>query len=251
MNRNEPSVSSEKRGQIESQEELRRKEREARKRSRWGRTLSEEREFQEQRKCEIELKRTEVEMKFQSYEKEQQLLPPVPPSENSNSEATNVTSEDATNMDVQNTTNDPAVESEPNGNIAQQTGSLSTVPPDPAPTEIVVPRQEETSNLPEPVSMDTNSCTKPALEEPVSETAPMSRSEVSNSTSLETDSHHQSNNHVNCENIEIPSSTEIPSKLAVEEAVSNVLPDVLNNDSQVPENTEAAESCTAPEVSES
>lgn len=39
----------------------REKDRESRKRSRWGRTLSEEREFQQQ-------KRNEIEMKFQSYE---------------------------------------------------------------------------------------------------------------------------------------------------------------------------------------
>ncbi|KAF8774068.1 SR-related and CTD-associated factor 4 like protein [Argiope bruennichi] len=58
-----------------------RKDRESRKRSRWGRTLSEEREFQQQ-------KRNEIEMKFQSYEQSAQAAQLLQPNSQESSENT-------------------------------------------------------------------------------------------------------------------------------------------------------------------
>ncbi|GFS78701.1 hypothetical protein NPIL_279881 [Nephila pilipes] len=56
------------------QDSMARKDRESRKRSRWGRTLSEEREFQQQ-------KRNEIELKFQSYEQSAQAAQMLPNSQ--------------------------------------------------------------------------------------------------------------------------------------------------------------------------
>ncbi|XP_054716175.1 SR-related and CTD-associated factor 4-like isoform X2 [Uloborus diversus] len=69
------------------------RDRDARKRSRWGRTLSEEREFQEQ-------KRFEIELKFQSYEQSHAAQqPPVNP----NSETENpIPTENSSDVEVQN-----------------------------------------------------------------------------------------------------------------------------------------------------
>ncbi|GIY32825.1 hypothetical protein CEXT_248521, partial [Caerostris extrusa] len=81
--------------EIEQDTSFNRRDRESRKRSRWGRTLSEEREFQQQ-------KRNEIEMKFQSYEQSAQaaqFLQPNSEEISSNEKSENVVEMATSNVD--------------------------------------------------------------------------------------------------------------------------------------------------------
>lgn len=260
-----------------------RKEREARKRSRWGRTLSEEREYQEQRKCEIELKRTEVERKFQSYEQSVQasqalLSDSVEATENSDSlpGAVKAISDDATTNveDVANSTNEPGAVPEPENpiveSVAQQVDSVPDTVSVPASSESEFTTQPANSEAstnsavaePAPETADSDSRSQVTTEEavpvPVHFTESISNSEVDGSAPMSPEANSlplssNNNNHVDCEEAEttsLPTLMEVTCKSTLEEAIPNPLATTTTttNDTHLSEDTNAAESSSANEL---
>lgn len=108
---------------IDQDSSMNKKDRESRKRSRWGRTLSEEREFQQQ-------KRNEIELKFQSYEQSAQANQTLPISqENTCEESVNVMETADANVELQ--TNPALLNSSSNkdgqlANIIENTENISS-----------------------------------------------------------------------------------------------------------------------------
>ncbi|GFY45306.1 hypothetical protein TNIN_182471 [Trichonephila inaurata madagascariensis] len=97
------------------------KDRESRKRSRWGRTLSEEREFQQQRL-------NEIEMKFQSYEQSAQANKTLPNSEeNACEKSENVMETADTSVELETNSvlsNDLSNKEDQSANVSENTDNI-------------------------------------------------------------------------------------------------------------------------------